>query len=373
MKRLIAGIAIMCGAAAIFSPAAAQDTIKASDVNTQFAAGNFTTTRFDSTVTAINIGKPGASSWNFTGLKKSSVATLKCIAVAGSPFTSSFPGATHVLQTDISISYAALGSTPIPVTAYIYFQLSGDLLNLGEGANGTGPTWTGSKAIITNTPADLFYKLPSTLGTTWTSTYMDTADAFPAFLPGVVIPIAGVRHHASYVVDAFGPLTLPNGTVHQVLRIKKTDSTSYKSVNYIFLAKDGTLVQVTAAGPALPDSGTIAVAPPVSWGDAVNTSAASGASVPEKFSLEQNYPNPFNPSTAIAYSVPVRSSVRLEVYNLLGQRVAVLVNGDVEAGAHSVEWHPSAASGVYLCRMSAVALDKSAASFSSVRKMAYIR
>jgi len=369
MKRLIAGIAIMCAAAAIVAPAEAQITITAGDVSTQFAVGNFTMTRFDSTVTTINIGKPGASSWNFTGLKRSSVEMLKCIAVAGSPFAAKFPGATHVLQADLTISYPALSPTPIPATGYIYFQLSTDLLNLGEGANGTG-AWTGASALITNTPADLFYKLPSTLGTTWTSTYLDTS---VATVGGFQIPIPGVRHHASYVVDAFGPLTLPNGSVHQVLRIKKTDSTSYKSLGFIFLAKDGTLVQVSAASSTGPDSGMIGVSPPVSWGDAVNTSAPAAASMPEKFSLEQNYPNPFNPSTVIAYAVPFRSSVRLEVYNVLGQLVAELVNGDVEAGSHSVEWHPSAASGVYLCRMSAVALDKSAATFSSVRKMAYIR
>ena len=374
MKRLIAGIAILCAAAAIIEPAAAQDTIKASDVNTQFAVGNFTTTRFDSTVRTINIGKRGASSWDFTGLKKSNVSTLTSIAVAGAPFASSFPGATHAFQTNITISYPQLGNTPIPVTAYIYFKLSGDLTNLGEGANGTGTTWTGSWAVITNTPADLFYKLPSTLGTTWTSTYLDTPYAYLSFL-GVTLPIAGVRHHASYVVDAFGPLTLPGGTVHQVLRIKKTDSTSYKSLGYIFLSKDGTLVQVSAASTSEPDSGTINVDPlsAVSWTNAVNTSAPVAAQLPEKFSLEQNYPNPFNPSTVIAYAVPFRSSVRVAVYNVLGQIVAELVNGDVEAGSHTVEWHPSAASGVYLCRMSAVALDGSAATFSSVRKMAYIR
>jgi hypothetical protein len=369
MKRLITSIAIMCGAAAVFAPAAAQDTIKASDVNTQFAVGNFTNTRYDSTVTTINIGKPGASSWDFSALKRSSVVTLKSIAVAGSPFVSTFPGATHAFQTDIVVSFPALSATPIPATGYIYFQLSGDLHNLGEGANGTG-AWTGSSAIITNTPADLFYKLPSTLGTTWTSTYLDTS---VAYLGSIAIPISGVRHHASYVVDAFGPLTIPGGTVHQVLRIKKTDSTSYKSVTFIFLAKDGTLVQVSAASTTGPDSGTISVYPPVSWAAAVNTSAPRAVAVPEKFSLEQNYPNPFNPSTVISYAVPVRSSVRLTVYNVLGQMVAELVNGDVEAGSHNVQWHPTTASGVYLYRLDAVALDKSASTFSKVQKMAYIR
>ncbi len=369
MKRLIAGIAIMCVAAAIVAPAAAQDTIKTTDVSTQFAVGNFTTTRFDSTVSTLNIGKPGSSSWDFSGLKKSNVTTLTSITVAGSPFASSFPGATHAFQTNILVSYPSISPTPIPATAYIYFQLSGDLLNMGEGANGTG-AYTGASVVITNIPSDVFYKLPSTLGTTWTSTYMDTAVLYLGTIP---VSQPGVRHHASYVVDAFGPLTLPGGTVHQVLRIKKTDSTSYKSLEYIFIAKDGTLIQVTAASPTGPDSGTIGVAPPVSWAAPVNTSAPVLASVPGKFSLEQNYPNPFNPSTAITYAVPVKSSVRLAVYNVLGELVAELVNGDVEAGSHVVEWHPSTSSGVYFCRIEAVALDRSGATFSKVQKMTYIR
>jgi len=369
MKRLSLVIAIMCAAAAIVSPAAAQDTIKASDVNTQFAVGNFTTNRFDSTVTSIDIGRRGSSSWNFSGLKKTSAITLTSIAVAGSPFASSFPGATHVLTGNLSVYFPSLSSTPIPATGYIYFQLSGDLQNLGEGANGTG-AWTGASAIITNKPADLFYKLPSTLGTTWTSTYLDTT---VAIVGTIQLPVAGVRHHASYVVDAFGPLTIPGGTVHQVLRIKKTDSTSYKSLTYIFLAKDGTLIQVSAADPNAPDSGIISVLPGTSWAAPINTSAPIARAVPGSFSLEQNYPNPFNPSTVIAYAVPARSSVRLAVYNVLGQLVARLVDGEVEAGSHTVEWHPSGASGVFLCRMDAVALDKSGASFSKVQKMAYIR
>lgn len=375
MRRLIAGIAIMCAAAAIVAPAAAQDTIKVSDVSTQFAVGNITTTRFDKTLTQINIGNRGSSSWNYSGLRNDSTITLTSIAVSGSAFSSSFPSATHAFHTNLTI---VLEGIPIPASAYIYFQLSGNLMNLGEGANGTG-SWASSSAVMTNKPADLFYKLPSTYGTTWTSTYLDT---IAVSLGGIPIAPPSVRHYASYVVDAYGPMTIPGGTVHQVLRIKKTDSTvTYnsgvlsfaKGVGYIFLARDGTLIQVSAASTTGPDTGTISVYPPVSWADAVNTSVPTAASLPEKFSLEQNYPNPFNPSTVIAYAVPVRSSVRITVYNVLGQIVAELVNGDVEAGSHSVQWHPTTASGVYLCRMDAVALDKSAATFSKVQKMVYIR
>jgi photosystem II stability/assembly factor-like uncharacterized protein len=75
---------------------------------------------------------------------------------------------------------------------------------------------------------------------------------------------------------------------------------------------------------------------------------------PHTFLLHENYPNPFNPSTAIRYGLPLKSAVHLTVFNTLGQQVAVLQNGEQEAGYHEVKFDASKlASGVYLYRMQA--------------------
>jgi hypothetical protein len=63
------------------------------------------------------------------------------------------------------------------------------------------------------------------------------------------------------------------------------------------------------------------------------------AEVPGNYELHQNYPNPFNPSTTISYSLPVREDVRLEIYNLMGQKVRTLVDGTQNPGTHRVEWN----------------------------------
>ena len=81
------------------------------------------------------------------------------------------------------------------------------------------------------------------------------------------------------------------------------------------------------------------------------------APLPARLHLGQNYPNPFNPSTIIPYQVPVATRVRLEVFNILGQRVATLVDGERPAGFHTATWNATDASGrgvgsgVYLYRL----------------------
>ena len=76
--------------------------------------------------------------------------------------------------------------------------------------------------------------------------------------------------------------------------------------------------------------------------------------IPSTFSLLQNYPNPFNPETDISYSTPSDCAVNLEVYNLLGQKVATLVNEHQPAGLYTVTWNAAQVpTGVYFCRITA--------------------
>jgi hypothetical protein len=81
---------------------------------------------------------------------------------------------------------------------------------------------------------------------------------------------------------------------------------------------------------------------------------ANSAMQPAEFVLLQNYPNPFNPTTTITYDVPMRSRVTLKIFNVLGQELATLVDGEVEAGRHQVHWKGTGlSSGVYLCQLKA--------------------
>jgi hypothetical protein len=77
--------------------------------------------------------------------------------------------------------------------------------------------------------------------------------------------------------------------------------------------------------------------------------------LPQQFTLHQNFPNPFNPSTTIRYEMPVAGEVHMEVYNVLGQRVALLVNAAQEAGYQQFIWNSTKtghqASGMYILRL----------------------
>jgi hypothetical protein len=95
--------------------------------------------------------------------------------------------------------------------------------------------------------------------------------------------------------------------------------------------------------------------------------------IPNSFTLAQNYPNPFNPQTTIKFSLPKAKMVRLEIFNMLGQKVRTLINAELPAGYYHFIWNgkntlgESVSSGIYFYRLQA------GDSFSQIKKMTLIR
>jgi hypothetical protein len=104
----------------------------------------------------------------------------------------------------------------------------------------------------------------------------------------------------------------------------------------------------------------------------LGSSAAEARVVPAESSLGANYPNPFNPDTVVPFALSSGGKARLAVYSLLGQEVAVLVDGVLPAGNHRVAWDGrdalgrSVASGTYILRIEA-------GRFTAVRKLMLLK
>jgi hypothetical protein len=129
------------------------------------------------------------------------------------------------------------------------------------------------------------------------------------------------------------------------------------------------------AGSKIPRSGTgtssFEVCFPKPSGD-VHENEGMNDSKPTEFSLSQNYPNPFNPTTNFQFTLPKSSHVKIEIFNIVGQRVATVVDGDMRAGVYTADWNgrdengKSVSSGIYFYRMRAD-------DFSDMKKMVLVK
>ena len=124
-------------------------------------------------------------------------------------------------------------------------------------------------------------------------------------------------------------------------------------------------------GWAVGDNGTILRT--TSGGTATSVWENRSHEIPSGFSMYQNYPNPFNPSTTISYGLPARSRVHLVVFNLLGQIVAELFNGDQDAGWNQLSWNANVSSGLYFYRLEATSVSDPSKRFVDVKKMLLLR
>ena len=132
-----------------------------------------------------------------------------------------------------------------------------------------------------------------------------------------------------------------------------SDSSTFPGKSYYyrvsFLTKDSVLVQ----------SYPVKITPVVTIVQAVGS--------PLRYELFNNYPNPFNPTTTIQFTVPVRSTVSLRIFDPLGRAVAILEEGVLPAGVYTRTWNASGeASGVYFCRLQA-------GTFAQTKKLILLR
>ena len=106
--------------------------------------------------------------------------------------------------------------------------------------------------------------------------------------------------------------------------------------------------------------------------DASDLLSVNNIALPTSYALHNNYPNPFNPVTNILYDIPELTDVKLEIFNVMGQRVRTLAEGKHEAGRYLIVWNAtndigeSLSSGMYIYRIQA-------GDFVSVKKLVLMK
>ena len=101
--------------------------------------------------------------------------------------------------------------------------------------------------------------------------------------------------------------------------------------------------------------------------------------IPNKYALKQNFPNPFNPETHIEYDLPVRSGIKLTIFDVLGHEIKTWEIADQQAGSYKIVWHghdshnKQMATGIYIYEIKAAPIDSDQAPFHSVRKMIFLK
>lgn len=169
-----------------------------------------------------------------------------------------------------------------------------------------------------------------------------------AYIPAVIDPLAVISTDSGMIATLY--LTVAAGAPDENVTIAPVNELTPVSFGGHTIYKSKRLETTDATGQY--------ILTPQFEGGNVNIRLSSGVDdeggdmVPMEFALHQNYPNPFNPTTHIAFDLPARSFVSLDVYDLLGRRVATLAEGIMESGRHELDWdasgHPS---GMYLYRL----------------------
>ena len=327
----------------------AQITITSADATAINAVGNVLTNYIDSLATSVNIGSPGATSWDFSALNSQLTNTFTGVVPSSTPYLSDYPSA------NVVFSFTEIIDTVTAEGWQYTTQNSDDYVMNGvvvESAFGTDIMLV--KAVYS--PAQVLFPLPYTYNSQWNSSFTITNTIYYNGAPFI---ITTANHTETVLVDAWGNMKMPGGAVLQALRVRRDDRYTspsppfYKRViSYSFITKSGTAVEIVANDTTSPNNGTIQVKDGVAWSISGITGVENEDQIPTQYSLSQNYPNPFNPSTTISYQLQTSGRVTLKVYNILGDELATLVNEEKSAGSFDVKFDASQlSSGIYFYKL----------------------
>lgn len=246
-------------------------------------------------------------------------------------------------------------------------------LSFPPGVMGTGMMGGGMMSWPDSMFVDFEQMIPDSLP------FMTRATAFAGFHLNLFNPtgtfmIPGSPMSGFGVVNMMRPIqirvhTSPDTLLHHGLKLSEmrlmfldVDSTWQEVLNQ---KRDSVSSIITATPPNLHEYYALTAG--------ATTGIASDGTRPTIFALLQNYPNPFNPTTGIRYQVPGVSDVNIAVYDLLGRRVAVLVNERKPAGRYEVTFDGTGlASGVYMYQYTASPIS-GGATFQSTKKMLLVK
>jgi hypothetical protein len=331
-----------------FSNVNAQITINASDFQSIFAVGKQFLSHIDTLTNSVNIGSKGNfGTLDFSGLNNSTSYLTISQDVATSPYSADYPQAQYVLKNNENYE----GNT---AEVWLYYSFTNESYLFYGSA--TEASYAGM-GMVMKLKFDPVYKT-SQFPLNYNSTFSTSTTGITEMsITGLPIPPTTTTNNFSInqVADGYGKIITPEGKTLSCLRVKEetTETSEYgtaTTTEYTFITKTGESISISAK-PSQPDNGVIQT-DGISWAEGFGTSEPSDVEktneLPKSFSLSQNYPNPFNPSTKISFSLPQRSSVALRVYDVLGNEVAELANGEFEPGVYNAEFDASKlSSGIY--------------------------
>ena len=357
MRRVTLLLPAFLCALALFAPAtSAQITITRADVEAQLRQTMHTATYEGddlSGLDAVVAATGGGRTWDLSG-----VQPRKIFEGTAEPAVLPAPGSddAHLAQANFVQKMSLRQESGVDSLAYVYNHLSDDAyLMLGMAADADLDD-DGQKELITLrfVPGNQVMKLPMTMGTSWETTTTMEFGNFPMPFETSYEDVYEVEGWGTLVTAVPGSGTRSDAAL--MVRNRTVSVTNFPgfpemrdtSYTITFTTKTGVGAAISMDAAGTPIDVTLSVS-----GDA-SVDDEPVHELPGGVALLPGHPNPFNPQTTIPFTLDHAGHVRLEVFDVMGRRVATLIDETRPAGDHTVRWSADAfPSGTYLCRLTA--------------------